>query len=167
MLSRYFCFPIPIPCSPEVICEQPTIAYFFFRFSESTSKIYIGDVDKIYIADEGQLVLTAAAPGGRLTGYLEDAVLHEVEIDQNGNSSLVAGGGMWCLDGYQFDEAMDEAPEIRVVVLGHIQRGGTPVAEDRIIATACGSHAVDMLADGLFGYMSAFGFENQLGLPTK
>jgi hypothetical protein len=71
-----------------------------------------GGCDNIYIADEGQLVLTAAAPGGRLTGYLEDAVLHEVEIDQNGNSSVVAGGGMWCLDGYQFDEPMEEAPEI-------------------------------------------------------
>ena len=59
-------------------------------------------------------------------------------------------------------EFVDEAPEIRVVVLGHIQRGGTPIAEDRIIASACGSHAVDMLADGHFGYMSAW----QNGGPT-
>lgn len=49
-----------------------------------------------------------------------------------------------------------EAPEIRVVVLGHIQRGGTPLADDRIIATACGSFAVDMVVRGLFGYMSAW-----------
>jgi len=56
----------------------------------------------------------------------------------------------------QAGEFADEAPEIRVVVLGHIQRGGTPIAEDRIIASACGSHAVDMLAKGQFGYMAAW-----------
>ena len=49
-----------------------------------------------------------------------------------------------------------EAPEIRVVVLGHIQRGGTPEASDRVIATACGSHAVDMIHRGLFGQMASW-----------
>jgi 6-phosphofructokinase 1 len=50
----------------------------------------------------------------------------------------------------------DDAPEIRVVVLGHIQRGGTPLAADRIIASACGSHAVDMLVAGHVGHMAAW-----------
>ena len=49
-----------------------------------------------------------------------------------------------------------EATEVRVVVLGHIQRGGTPLAEDRIIATACGSFAVDMAARSDFGSMAAW-----------
>ncbi len=49
-----------------------------------------------------------------------------------------------------------ESPEVRVVVLGHIQRGGTPMAEDRIVASACGSYAVDMAMDGLFGHMAAW-----------
>ena len=49
-----------------------------------------------------------------------------------------------------------EGPESRVVVLGHIQRGGTPLAEDRIIASACGSFAVDMLVAGHVGHMAAW-----------
>jgi ATP-dependent phosphofructokinase / diphosphate-dependent phosphofructokinase len=53
-------------------------------------------------------------------------------------------------------EIADEAPEIRVVALGHLQRGGTPLAEDRIIASACGSHAVDMLVAGQTGNMVAW-----------
>lgn len=49
-----------------------------------------------------------------------------------------------------------ESPEIRVVVLGHVQRGGTPDPRDRVIATACGSHAVGMVANGRFGRMSCW-----------
>lgn len=49
-----------------------------------------------------------------------------------------------------------EYPEVRVVVLGHIQRGGTPLAEDRMIATACGAHAVHMAARGEHGKMAAW-----------
>jgi 6-phosphofructokinase 1 len=38
--------------------------------------------------------------------------------------------------------------EYRVVVLGHIQRGGSPTARDRILATKLGSYAVDVLTEG-------------------
>ncbi len=38
--------------------------------------------------------------------------------------------------------------EYRVVVLGHIQRGGSPTAQDRIIATKLGAYAVDALKEG-------------------
>ncbi|MBE6954468.1 MAG: 6-phosphofructokinase [Ruminococcaceae bacterium] len=37
----------------------------------------------------------------------------------------------------------------RVTVLGHIQRGGTPTARDRVSATRMGYHAVEVLAKGL------------------
>lgn len=37
----------------------------------------------------------------------------------------------------------------RVTVLGHIQRGGTPTARDRVNATRMGYHAVDLLAHGI------------------
>jgi 6-phosphofructokinase 1 len=58
-----------------------------------------------------------------------------------------------------------EAPEVRVVVLGHIQRGGTPLAEDRIIATACGSFAVDLAARGHFGQLAAWQEGGPVGVP--
>jgi len=43
--------------------------------------------------------------------------------------------------------------EVRVSVLGHIQRGGSPTPFDRILATRFGVAAVDLLADGGFGKM--------------
>ena len=45
--------------------------------------------------------------------------------------------------------------ESRAVVLGHVQRGGTPTAFDRWLATRFGLHAVAAVADGDFGTMMA------------
>jgi phosphofructokinase-like protein len=46
--------------------------------------------------------------------------------------------------------------ETRVTVLGHIQRGGTPNARDRIMASAFGVRAVDLIAEGRFDRMVAW-----------
>jgi 6-phosphofructokinase 1 len=43
--------------------------------------------------------------------------------------------------------------EMRVTVLGHIQRGGTPSGLDRIIATKMGAHSVELLEQGKSGLM--------------
>ncbi len=43
--------------------------------------------------------------------------------------------------------------EYRICVLGHIQRGGSPTARDRILASKMGAAAIDALADGKSGYM--------------
>jgi phosphofructokinase-like protein len=45
--------------------------------------------------------------------------------------------------------------ETRVTVLGHIQRGGSPTAHDRVLATRYGVKACDMVAAGEFGSMAA------------
>ncbi|HEX2851329.1 MAG TPA: 6-phosphofructokinase [Acidimicrobiales bacterium] len=45
--------------------------------------------------------------------------------------------------------------ETRVTVLGHIQRGGTPTAYDRVLATRFGVEAIDAAHDGDFGTMVA------------
>ena len=45
--------------------------------------------------------------------------------------------------------------EIRVTVLGHIQRGGTPTASDRVLATNYGVYAARMVANGEWGHMVA------------
>lgn len=45
--------------------------------------------------------------------------------------------------------------EARAVVLGHVQRGGTPTAFDRWLATRFGLQAIDAVADGDFGTMMA------------
>jgi len=45
--------------------------------------------------------------------------------------------------------------EVRVSVLGHIQRGGSPSPYDRVLATRLGVAAVDLIAEGGFGKMVA------------
>ena len=45
--------------------------------------------------------------------------------------------------------------ETRVTILGHVQRGGTPTAFDRILATRFGIAAIDAVHDGAFGQMVA------------
>ena len=43
--------------------------------------------------------------------------------------------------------------EARFMVLGHVQRGGQPGAQDRVLATAFGVHAVDLVVGGVFDRM--------------
>jgi len=43
--------------------------------------------------------------------------------------------------------------EYRVCVLGHVQRGGSPTAKDRVLASKLGAAAVDALVRGMSGYM--------------
>jgi len=44
--------------------------------------------------------------------------------------------------------------EYRVCVLGHVQRGGSPTARDRVLASKLGAAAVDALVNGMSGYMA-------------
>ncbi len=45
--------------------------------------------------------------------------------------------------------------EARATVLGHVQRGGTPTAFDRVLATRFGLHAIDAVHEGRWGKMTA------------
>jgi 6-phosphofructokinase 1 len=47
------------------------------------------------------------------------------------------------------------ALDVRTTVLGHVQRGGTPTARDRALASWMGGHAVGMIAKGRLGHMVA------------
>jgi 6-phosphofructokinase 1 len=65
------------------------------------------------------------------------------------------------------------APEIarrtgyatRVTILGHVQRGGTPVAFDRMLATRLGLAAVDLVNAGGWGRMVALAGEDIVDIP--
>ena len=43
--------------------------------------------------------------------------------------------------------------ETRMTILGHVQRGGTPTAFDRVLSTRFGIAAIDAVHDGAFGQM--------------
>lgn len=55
--------------------------------------------------------------------------------------------------------------EARVSVLGHIQRGGTPTAFDRVLATRFGLHAITAVHDGDWGKMVALQGTNIVRVP--
>ena len=57
--------------------------------------------------------------------------------------------------------------ECRHVVLGHLQRGGSPSAYDRVLATRFGSHAVDLLQEGCFGMMTALRSPDIIAVPLE
>jgi 6-phosphofructokinase 1 len=50
-------------------------------------------------------------------------------------------------------DALAKIPNSRVVVIGHLQRGGTPTAFDRILASRLGVRAVEALREGVTGKM--------------
>ncbi len=57
--------------------------------------------------------------------------------------------------------------ETRTVVLGHLQRGGSPTAFDRLLATRFGVAAVDLIAAGQFGCMVALDDQRITSVPIS
>jgi len=81
-----------------------------------------------------------------------DTIAADATVDQFGHVRLVTRGvGQLLADEIE----RRTGKEARVAVLGHIQRGGTPTAFDRVLATRFGVHATRAVADGAFGSMVA------------
>ena len=72
------------------------------------------------------------------------------ELDAFGHVRL---GGIGQVIAAEIEERTGK--EARTVVLGHIQRGGTPSAFDRVLATRFGLQAIDAVNEGDFGKMMA------------
>lgn len=78
------------------------------------------------------------------------AVTRDQKVDAFGHAQL-GGIGDWL--GRQIEQRTGK--EARTTVLGHIQRGGTPTAFDRNLATRFGLHAIDAVHDQDWGKMVA------------
>ena len=74
------------------------------------------------------------------------------EVDQFGHKLLAKRGV-----GDRLGEEIEDRTgfETRVTVLGHVQRGGSPTAYDRILATRFGLKAADLVEAGQFGQMAS------------
>ena len=57
--------------------------------------------------------------------------------------------------------------ETRSVVLGHLQRGGSPTVFDRVLATRLGVRAADMIKEEKFGYMAALQGNQIVDVPLS
>jgi phosphofructokinase-like protein len=92
--------------------------------------------------------LVVVAEGAKPKGA--DHIIYGMGVDEFGNPRL---GGV----GYYLGREIEKCLEIetRVVVLGHLQRGGSPTAFDRVLATRYGIAAIDLVHEGKFGRMVA------------
>ena len=87
-------------------------------------------------------------------------ILKDRTLDEFGHGRL-SGIGEWLAQ-----EISDRTgTDARTTVLGHIQRGGTPSAFDRWLATRFGLHSVDAVKDGDFGVMVALRGARIVRLP--
>jgi 6-phosphofructokinase 1 len=118
------------PFSIEAVCERLTRRHRGGRFFSTV------------VVAEGATVLDGGHGGGPLP--------RGGATDQFGHARL---GG---IGAYLADEIERRTGyESRATVLGHIQRGGTPTAFDRVLATRFGSEALAAVHDGAFGSMVA------------
>jgi len=114
------------PCRIEDVCEH------------LRQRIQRGKTSSIVVVSEGAKILDLKEEedlGGT------DAFGH-VRLDKRGLGEKVAKNLELCTQ-----------LETRHVVLGHLQRGGSPTVFDRILATRTGVAAVDLIRDGRFGYV--------------
>src|SRR5205085_9403374 len=105
-------------------------------------------------ADEGKdFSIVVVSEGWELTYESGErrAVTQEARAsDQFGHVQL---GGV----GHELAREIEDRTgfETRVTVLGHVQRGGTPTARDRVLATRYGLKAADLVHERKFGQMAA------------
>jgi 6-phosphofructokinase 1 len=85
-------------------------------------------------------------------GYELEGLGGEDEVDQFGHVRLSQRGVGDAL-ARQIEERTGY--ETRVTVLGHVQRGGSPTARDRVLATRFGLKAADLVVEGRFGRMAS------------
>jgi 6-phosphofructokinase 1 len=102
--------------------------------------------------DEGKdfsiVVVAEGYPLTRRSGEQQGPVVQDVDTygyERLGGIGRVVADAVTSETGY----------ETRVTVLGHVQRGGTPTARDRFLATRLGLRAAELAAAGTWGRMAA------------
>ncbi len=84
------------------------------------------------------------------SGHTVGSPIGQQPTDEFGHARL---GGIGVELAHEIESAMGY--ETRATILGHVQRGGTPTAYDRVLATRFGVAAIDVAAAGHFGQMVA------------
>jgi len=104
--------------------------------------------------------LVVAAEGAKPKGGEE--IVYSSGVDEFGHARL---GGVGYYLGKEIEKRMDI--ETRVVVLGHLQRGGSPIAFDRVLATRYGIAAINLVKKSKFGHMVALRGNKIISIPLK
>jgi len=92
-----------------------------------------------------------------------DLITQATAMDRLQGVPQLGGVGIYLAE--QIKERIDL--EVRTTVLGHIQRGGSPTAFDRVLGTRLGSYAVEAASKGEFGNMVSLKTPDVVLVPLK
>ena len=98
--------------------------------------------------EEGKKYTIIAVAEGAKPENIKEFITISKECDEFGHVRL---GGIAKI--LEKEIAKRTGKETRSVALGHVQRGGSPNAFDRILGIRLGIHAVDLIREGKFGHM--------------
>ncbi|MBI3129528.1 MAG: ATP-dependent 6-phosphofructokinase [Candidatus Tectomicrobia bacterium] len=101
------------------------------------------------------------AEGAKPKGF-DKFVTRSKEVDEFGHVQL-GGVGEWLAQ--EINSRMGK--ETRAVILGHIQRGGSPVPFDRVLATRLGVRAAELAHEGVWGVMVALRGLDIVTIPLR
>jgi phosphofructokinase-like protein len=105
--------------------------------------------------------IIVAAEGAKPKGGKE--IVYSSGVDEFGHARF---GGVGYYIGKEIEKRFENI-DTRVVVLGHLQRGGSPIAFDRVLATRFGIAAIDLVHEGRFGEMVAIQGNAMVSVPLK
>ena len=104
------------------------------------------------------------------TGYDEEAVLEKIKYfeSRGKNHAIVIVSEKVC-DVNALADKISKTTGFagRATILGHIQRGGSPTARDRVLASRMGSKAVELLIAGVGGHCVAIRNEEIISMPIE
>jgi 6-phosphofructokinase 1 len=112
--------------------------------------------------DRGKEFAIVVVAEGAMPDETHQVMTKPGHIDEFGHAQL-GGIGDWL--GAQVERRT--GIETRVTVLGHIQRGGTPSAYDRVLATRFGLKAVELIREKRFGYMASLRGTDIVAVPIE
>ena len=134
------------------VCLLPEIPYDIDVVMEKVSSRFRNERGFVVI-----VIAEGAKPkGGDITGTTST---------EAGYKNIKLGGVAYKLK-QELQDAGCEAG-IRVTVLGHLQRGGIPIAFDRLLATQYGVKAFEMVLDKEFGKMVSYRHPKILSVPLE
>ncbi|MCU0735528.1 MAG: 6-phosphofructokinase [Methylotetracoccus sp.] len=99
----------------------------------------------------------------------------QVDKDKNGSDAVKAKARLAELESGRSDHTLQLAQKLeeltglesRVTILGYVQRGGTPTAADRVLATRLGTACADLIAKDQFGVLVAARGQDVEPVPLK
>lgn len=137
----------------------PEIHYDVDKVAESILvRSHSGKAFSIVAVSEGAISKQDARKVAKVEKKLRDA---EKKKDKNARAKYeakLADLAVWQVDStVRLARQLEELTrlESRVTILGHLQRGGTPSAADRLLATRLGTACADLIDKGVFGVMVA------------